>query len=229
VKKIGLLGGLSWESSVEYYRIINQLVNTRLGKAHSADCLLYSFDFQVIEELQHAGKWQELTELLIAEANNLKLAGAEFLAICTNTMHLMAPQIEESTGLKLVHIADATAAEAIRRNVDKVLLLGTKFTMEGTFYTEKLKENRINVIIPEEPERQIIHDIIYRELVRGALNPESKQLLLEIIDKLRVSGFAGVVLGCTELPLLLKQSDLDIELFDTTEIHSRAIVDYALA
>jgi aspartate racemase len=228
MKTIGLIGGMSWESSLEYYRIINEEVNSKLGGSHSAKCLMYSFDFQEVEDLQHEGKWEDLTEIMVNQANNLKKAGAEFIVICTNTMHLMAPDIEKETNLKVVHIADATGDEILKRNVQKVLLLGTKFTMEGTFYKEKLNNKGIEVVVPEEADRQIIHSIIYNELVRGFIKEESKQKYLNIINKMKNYGITGVVLGCTEIPLLIKQADLDIEVFDTTAIHSSAAVEYAL-
>lgn len=228
MKKIGLLGGMSWESSLEYYRIINELVKSKLGGAHSAKCLLYSFDFHEIEELQHKGEWETLKKLMVKEANNLKAAGAEFIVICTNTMHLIAPDVEQNTGLKVIHIADATADEIIKRNVGRVLLLGTKFTMEGSFYKERLGNRGIEVLTPNKPDQQIIHDVIYNELVLGILNMESKQSYINIINKAIEKGVTGVVLGCTEIPLLIKQDDVNIEVFDTTMVHSRAAVDYAI-
>lgn len=228
MKKIGLLGGMSWESSLEYYRIMNELVKLKLGGSHSVKCLLHSFDFHEIEELQHEGEWEALTNLMVKEAENLKKTGAEFIVICTNTMHLIATDIEKNTGLKVIHIADATGDEIIKRNVNKVLLLGTKFTMEGYFYKERLENKGIEVVIPNEQDRQIIHDIIYDELILGVLKPESKQSYIKIINKMIEKGITGVVLGCTEIPMLIKQSDVTVEVFDTTEIHSRAAVDYAI-
>ncbi len=228
MKKIGLLGGMSWESSLEYYKILNELVKSKLGGSHSADCLLYSFDFHEIEVLQNKGNWKSLTKLMVDEAINLKNAGAEFIIICTNTMHLMAPNIEEKTGLKVIHIADATGDEVVKRNVKKVLLLGTKFTMEGTFYKERLENKGIQVLIPDVPDRQIIHDIIYNELILGILNPESKQIYINIIEKMKDKGVEGVILGCTEIPLLIKDKDVSVEVFDTTEIHAKAAIEYAL-
>jgi len=228
MKKIGLLGGMSWESSLEYYKIFNELVKSKLGGSHSADCLLYSFDFHEVELLQNKGMWKSLGKLMVDESINLKNAGAEFIVICTNTMHLMATDIEKKTGLKVIHIADATGDEIVKRNVKKVLLLGTKFTMEGTFYTERLENKGIEVLIPDEPDRQIIHEIIYNELILGILNPESKQIYINIIDKMTNKGVEGVILGCTEIPLLIKEDDVSVEVFNTTEIHSKAAVEYAL-
>jgi aspartate racemase len=228
MKKIGLLGGMSWESSLEYYRIMNELVKAKLGGAHSVNCLLYSFDFHTIKELQHQGQWETLTDLMVEEANNLKKAGAECIVICTNTMHLMAPDIEERTGLKVIHIADAAGDEIIKRNVKKVLLLGTKFTMEGSFYKDRLEIKGIEVVVPNEVNRQIIHDIIYNELILGDIKLESKQSYIKIINKMIGKGITGVVLGCTEIPLLIKQGDVAVEVFDTTEIHSQAAIHYAI-
>ncbi|HSH36823.1 aspartate/glutamate racemase family protein [Schnuerera sp.] len=228
MKKIGLLGGMSWESSLEYYKLMNKLVKSKLGGSHSVKCLLHSFDFHEIEELQHRGKWEKLTSLLVKEAENLKKAGADCIVICTNTMHLMASDIEKSTGLKVIHIADVTGDEIIKRNVNKVLLLGTKFTMESSFYKERLEKKGIEVVIPNELDRQIIHDIIYNELILGVLKQESKQSYIKIINKIIEEGIQGVVLGCTEIPMLIKQGDVPVEVFDTTEIHSRAAVDFAI-
>jgi len=228
MKKIGLLGGMSWESSLEYYRQLNEIVKSKLGGAHSAKCLMYSFDFSEVEALQHQGEWEKLTTLMVEEAQNLKDAGAECIVICTNTMHLMAPDIEKHTGLKVIHIADATGNEIIKRNINKVLLLGTKFTMEGFFYKERLEKKGIDVLIPDEADRQIIHDIIYKELILGILTPESKEAYIKIIHKMIEKGVKGVVLGCTEIPLLIKEDDVDIAVFDTTKIHSIAAVDYAM-
>ncbi len=228
MKRIGLIGGMSWESSLEYYRIINEEVKKALGKSHSANCIMYSYDFQEIEELQHSNKWEELTSSMVNEATNLKKAGADFIVICTNTMHIMAPKIEKTTNLKVLHIAEATANAINKKDLKKVLLLGTNFTMEGDFYKNKLSENGIETLIPEKEDRLIIHNIIYNELVRGIISKESKEKYLKIINKMKEKGIEGVILGCTEIPLLIKQEDLDIEVFDTTSIHSKAAVEFAL-
>ena len=228
MKKIGLLGGMSWESSLEYYKIMNELVKSKLGGSHSAKCLMHSFDFYEIEELQHKDEWKELTNLMVKEANNLKMAGAECIVICTNTMHIMAPEIEKNTNLPVIHIAEATGNEIVKRNVEKVLLLGTKFTMEGAFYRERLENKGIEVVIPDVEDRKIIHDIIYNELIVGVLKEESKRNYIDIIEKAIVKGITGVILGCTEIPLLIKQSDVNIEVFDTTEIHSKAAIEFAI-
>lgn len=226
--RIGLLGGMSWESSLEYYRNINRGVKAHLGGTHSADCVMYSFDFSEVEDLQNAGDWDRLTKLMVQEARNLKSAGAQFIVICTNTMHLMSDAIEKDTGLKVLHIAEATANEIVKRQVDKVLLLGTKFTMEGDFYKNRLNNHDIQVVIPSESDREIVHRIIYEELVCGIIRDESKEAYKSIINKAISDGVTGVVLGCTEIPLLISSSDVDIEVFDTTSIHSSAAVDYSL-
>lgn len=228
MKRIGLLGGMSWESSLEYYRILNETVKEKLGESHSANCLMYSFDFHEVERLQHEGRWKELADLMVKEAVNLKAAGAQCIVICTNTMHLMAPDIERATGLKVVHIADAAGEEIKRRGARKVLLLGTKFTMEGDFYRERLEQKGIEVVIPDEKDRQIVHDIIYKELILGQINEESRIEYARIIEKAAKRGVEGVVLGCTEIPLLINQKDVEIEVFDTTLIHSKAAVDYSI-
>ncbi|MGD1815558.1 MAG: aspartate/glutamate racemase family protein [Pleomorphochaeta sp.] len=228
MKRIGLIGGMSWESSQDYYRIINEEVKTQLGGSHSADCIMYSFDFQLIEDLQHNGEWEKLTQIMVYEANNLKKAGAEFIVICTNTMHIMAKDIEEKTNLKVLHIAQATASAIKEKQLKKVLLLGTKFTMEGTFYKDILNENDIEVIIPNDEDREFIHHVIYTELVRGIVKEESKKKYLSIINSLKEKGIEGVVLGCTEIPMLVKQEDLDIPVLNTTEIHSKAAAKFSL-
>lgn len=229
MKTIGLIGGMSWESSVDYYRIINEETRNILGGSHSSKCLMYSFDFHEIEELQNKNSWEELTEEMVLQADNLKKAGADFIVICTNTMHIMAPDIEKRTGLKVLHIADVTGEEIKRKSIGKVALLGTKFTMEGSFYKKVLKDKHdIDVVIPNDEDREVIHNIIYNELVRGIIKDDSRQKYIKIIDKLMDKGAEGVVLGCTEIPLLIKQKDVSIPIFNTTEIHSKAAVRYAI-
>lgn len=225
MKRIGLLGGMSWESSLEYYRNINELVKDKLGGTHSADCLMYSFDFHLVEELQHQGKWAELTDLMVTESVNLKKAGAECLVICTNTMHKMAGDIEVATKLPLIHIADATADAICKKGLDQVLLLGTKFTMGGDFYKDRLALKGIKTIVPSEEDQEVIHNIIYNELILGEIKDVSKKTYCSIIEKYKE--VQGVVLGCTEIPLLVKEGDVSIPVFDTTWIHSEAVVEYA--
>ena len=229
MKTIGLIGGMSWESSLEYYKIVNETVKEKLGGLHSCKCLMYSVDFGVIEALQHQNKWDELTKLMIEAAQNLKHGGADFIVICTNTMHKMAPEIEHATGLNVLHIADVTGAAISKNQIQKVGLLGTRFTMEGDFYKKRLKDNYdIEVIIPEDADRQIIHDIIYNELCLGIIKDDSRQKYIDIINKLCANGAEGIILGCTEIPLLIKQSDVLIPVYDTTKIHAESAVDFAL-
>ncbi|WP_048601853.1 aspartate/glutamate racemase family protein [Rubeoparvulum massiliense] len=229
MKTIGLLGGMSWESSLEYYRIINETMKKRIGEAHSAKCFMYSFDFAEIEELQHAGKWTELTEQMVNTSAKIKNAGADFLVICTNTMHMMAPEIEESAKIKVLHIVDVTGEKINESQMKRVALLGTKFTMESDFYKQHLIERYgIDVIIPEEEDREAVHQIIYDELVKGIVTDESKDKYIAIIERLAQRGAEGVILGCTEIPLLIKQEDVSIPVFDTTQLHAEAAVDYAL-
>ena len=228
MKKIGIIGGMSWESSLEYYRLMNETVKKKLGQTHSVNCLMYSFDFHEVEILQHQDKWDELTKLMVDEAMNLKNAGAEFIVIATNTMHLMASDIEKETGLKVLHIAKATGDEIIKRGLKKILLLGTKFTMEGTFYKDILTSMDIEVMIPNEHDREIIHNIIYHELILGNINECSKNAYKKIIEKMALEGAEGVILGCTEIPLLIHKGDVSIDVLDTTAIHAIAAVTEAI-
>ncbi|MBG0770786.1 MAG: aspartate/glutamate racemase family protein [Anaerolineaceae bacterium] len=229
MKTIGMLGGMSWESSLEYYRIVNESVKARLGGYHSANCLMYSVDFDEIETLQHQDRWDELTEMMIDAAKRIEAGGAELLIICTNTMHMMAPEMQAAIDIPLLHIADA-AGEAIKaQGLHTVGLLGTKFTMEGDFYRKRLNERFVlEVLIPDEADRETVHNTIYGELVKGVINPDSRQAFLAIIQRLKAKGAQGVILGCTEIPLLVKQADMDIPVFDTTRIHAEAAVDWAL-
>ncbi|MBO3797323.1 MAG: aspartate/glutamate racemase family protein [Thermoproteota archaeon] len=230
MKTIGLIGGMSWESSLEYYRIINEHVKEKLGGLHSAECILYSVDFEKVEELQHAGEWRQLATLMTSIALKLQDAGAEGIVICSNTMHKVAEKIQESLRIPLIHIVDATAVEIRRRGLKKVALLGTRFTMEDEFYKGRLKEKHgIDTIIPGEADRGRIHRIIYGELCKGVVKQSSKRETVRIIRKLAARGAEGVILGCTEIPLLVKQEDAAIPLFDTTEIHAKAAADFMLS
>jgi aspartate racemase len=229
MKTIGLIGGMSFESTLEYYRIINETVRLKLGKLHSAKCLMYSVDFEKIEILQHENKWDELTEIMVDIAKKLKNAGADFIVICTNTMHKMAEEIEEKAQIKVLHIAEAAGKEIIKRKMKKVGLLGTSFTMEQAFYKKVLKDNfNIDVIVPSKEEREIIHKVIYDELCNGIIKEESKDKYIKIINNLVLNGAEGIVLGCTEIPLLIKQEDIDISIFDTTTIHSISAAEFAV-
>jgi len=229
MKTIGLLGGMSWESSIEYYRIINENVKERLGGLHSAQSLMYSVDFAEIEKLQHAGDWEALTRAMIDSAKRLERGGADFLVICTNTMHRMAPEVSAAINIPLLHIADATADAIRNKGLDTVGLLGTRFTMEGDFYRGKLeKDHGLRVLIPTEEGRETVHRIIYDELVQGSIREDSRKAFLDVIAELQSRGAQGVILGCTEIPLLVKQKDVSIPIFDTTSIHAQAAVDWAL-
>lgn len=224
-----MIGGMSWESSLEYYRILNENVKLKLGGLHSAKCLMYSVDFKEIEVLQHQNKWDELTEIMVDAGDRLKRGGADFIIICTNTMHKMAEDIENRAGIKVLHIAEAAGIEIIRKGIKNTALLGTKFTMEGDFYKRVLKDNYdIDIIIPEDDEREFIHEVIYKELCKGVLKEVSKERFIRIINNLALKGAEGIILGCTEIPLLIKQSDVSIPVFDTTAIHAAAAAEFAL-
>lgn len=229
MKTIGLIGGMSWESSLEYYRIINQTVKLKLGGFHSAECLMYSVDFEKIEVLQHQNKWDELADIMVQAAEKLKNGGADFIVICTNTMHKLVGDIEDRVGIKVLHIAEVTGEKIIQRGIRQVGLLGTKFTMEQDFYKKILKEKYdIDVVIPDVNEREAVHEIIYNELCKGILNNASKEKYQKIISHLALNGAEGIVLGCTEIPLLIKQEDVKIPVFDTTTIHAISAVEFAM-
>jgi aspartate racemase len=229
MKIIGLIGGMSWESSLEYYRIINERVKEKLGGLHSAKSLMFSVDFDEIEKLQHDGNWEEATRVMIDAAQRLEKGGADFIVICTNTMHKMANDMQKAVGIPLLHIADATAEKIKTAGINKVGLLGTKFTMEEDFYKGRLTNKyNLQVLIPNEEERQIVHDVIYKELCLGNIQQKSRNEFIKIINNLASHGAEAVILGCTEIPLLVKQEDVKIPLFDTTRIHAESAVDYAL-
>lgn len=229
MKTIGLIGGMSWESSLEYYRIINETVKAELGGHHSCDCLMYSVDFGPVKDLQHAGEWDKLTTIMIEAARRLEKGGAELLVICTNTMHRMAPDIEKEIRIPIIHIADTTAAEIKKASLKKVLLLGTRFTMEQDFYKGRLTEKHgIEVLIPDEEDMATVHNIIYNELVMGKILEESREKYRDIIRKMVSRGAEGVILGCTEIPLLIKAGDSPVPVFDTTTIHAVRAVELAL-
>ncbi len=229
MKKIGLIGGMSWESSLEYYRIINETVKQKLGGLHSAECVMYSVDFDEIEKLQHQGKWEDLTQIMIDCAQRLEKAGANLIIICTNTMHKMAREVESSINIPLLHITDATAEKIKEKGFKKVGLLGTKFTMEEDFYKGRLIEKHgLEVIVPNSEEMQIVHDIIFHELCLGIIKETSKEQYKKIIINLAEKGAEGVILGCTEIPMLIKQEEVEVPLFDTIKIHAEFAVDYAI-
>lgn len=230
MKIIGLIGGMSWESSLEYYRIINETVRNRLGGFHSAQSLMYSVDFAEIEILQHQGQWQEATQMMIEAARRVERGGADFLVICTNTMHKMAEEVQKNISIPILHIADATAERVKAQGLHRVGLLGTKFTMEEEFYKGRLiQKHGLQVIIPMPEDRSIVHRVIYDELVIGEINPTSRAQFQRMIDELVEQGCEGIVLGCTEIGLLVKEADSRVPLFDTTRIHAIAAVEYALA
>ena len=227
---IGLIGGMSWESSAEYYRIINREVRRRLGGVHSARTLMWSVDFGEIERLQHDGDWDTLTERMKDGAIRLERGGADFVLICTNTMHRMADAVAEAINIPLLHIADPTAQKVKAAGIKKVGLLGTAFTMEQDFYKGRLKEVfDLDVIVPSAADRRVVHDIIYNELVAGAVLPESRVAYRKIIARLIAQGAQAIILGCTEIMLLVSEEDSAVPLFDTTTIHAIAAVDRALA
>jgi len=229
MKTIGLIGGLSWESSAVYYRIINELVRDRLGGTHSAKIIMYSVNFSEFEQLQHQGDWDKLTELMIDAGTRLKNGGADFIVICTNTMHKTAEAVENQVGIPLLHIADAAATEVKKMGLRKVALLGTRFTMEQDFYKARLQEKHgIEVVIPDRGEREVIHSVIYNELVLGKVLDSSREAFVKIIGRMNDVGAEGVVLGCTEIPLLISQKDSAIPIFDTTRLHALAAVEFSL-
>ena len=228
MKTIGLLGGMSWESSIEYERIINTEVRARLGGTHSADLLIRSYDFAAIEELQEADNWDGAGRLLAADARALQDAGAELIALCTNTMHRVAPAIEAAIDVPFLHLADATAAAVLAAGVRTVALLGTRYTMEMDFYAGRLNDHGLEVLVPDEPGRTVIHDVIFDELVRGEIRNESRLAYLAAIDRLLARGAEGIIAGCTEIELLVTPDDVACPYFPTTRLHALAAVDAAL-
>jgi len=228
MRKIGLLGGMSWESSALYYRLINEAVRDRLGGFHSARIVLGSVDFAEIEALQVSGDWDSAGSLLAHEARMLQAAGADCVVLCTNTMHKVADAIETAVDVPLIHLADVTAGAVLAAGVDRVALLGTRFTMEQPFYADRLRTHGLSVVVPSEADRRVVHDVIYDELVLGVVRDESRAAYVAVVDRLVGEGAQGVILGCTEIGLLLKQADCVLPLFDTTALHARAAVDQAL-
>jgi len=227
MKKIGMLGGMSWESTVVYYQLLNRYARQLLGGLHSADILLWSFDFAIIERYQSEGDWEGVTRLMVDAARSLERGGAEVLLICTNTMHKMASEVQASIDIPLLHIADATAPVIKEAAIETPLLLATRYTMEQDFYKGYLaKHHGIDVAIPDDEGRTVVHDIIYEELCRGIVLPASKERYLSIVE---ASGAGGVIFGCTEVGLLITQDDLTVPAFDTTALHAKAAIDFALA
>ncbi|MFD1739023.1 aspartate/glutamate racemase family protein [Bacillus salitolerans] len=228
MKTIGLIGGLSWESTSVYYSYINRTIQKHLGGIHSAKSLVYSFDFEEIAKLQREGEWELATEKMVAAAKVLENGGADLIIICTNTMHLMANEVQRAINVPLIHIVDCVVEDIKEKKLTKVGLLGTRFTMEQPFYKELLTSKGIDVIIPEEQERQKVHDVIFGELCKGIIEPTSREDYISIINKLVERGAEGIILGCTEIPLLIHQSDIEIPLIDTTFIHATKVAELAL-
>jgi aspartate racemase len=228
MKTIGVIGGMSWESSLLYYRLINQGVQKRLGGLHSARLLMYSVDFAAIEKLQHQGDWDGAANILIDAARRLEAGGADFFLIATNTMHQVAGAVAGAVNIPLLHIADATAQQLLGDKVRRVGLLGTAFTMELEFYRQRIEQQGIEIVVPEMHDRQMVHDIIYQELCLGNFDPDSRDVYLAIIDRMREQRIDGVILGCTEIGMLVDSRHTDMPLYDTTAIHAAQAVDYAL-
>lgn len=230
MKTIGLLGGMSWESSAEYYRIINEEVRERLGGTHSARSVMVSVDFHEIEALQETGDWDAATAMMVDAARRIEAGGADLLVICTNTMHRMADDVQAAIQIPLLHIADATAAAVRRAGIDRIALLGTRYTMEQDFYRGRLEARHgLEVLVPEEPDRTTVHDVIYDELVLGVVDDGSRHRYLEIIDRLVAAGAEGVIAGCTEIELLVEPRHVTVPYFPTTRLHALAAVDAASA
>ena len=229
MKTIGLIGGMSWESSIEYYRIINEITKAKLGGLHSAKSLMYSVDFAEVEMLQHQGRWTEAATMLIEAAKNLENGGADFIVLCTNTMHKVAEDLQANVKIPFLHIADATAQRVKASGIQNIGLLGTRFTMEEEFYKGRLVQKYgLNVRVPDAQEREMIHRVIYEELVVGKIHQHSKEQYIEVIEQMVAQGAEGVILGCTEIGLLIHQEDSRVPLFDTTRIHAETAVEHAL-
>lgn len=230
MRTIGLVGGMSWESTAEYYRIINERVRDRLGGTHSARLVLHSVDFHEIEQLQHNNQWAAATEAMIVAARSVESGGAECLVICTNTMHRMADEVQAAINIPLLHIADGTADAVKAAGVGRPGLLGTRFTMEHDFYRGRLESlHGLTVVVPNDDDRTTIHDVIYEELILGVIRPESKAAYLDVISRLIDAGADGVIAGCTEIELLVTAGDINVPYFPTTQLHAEAAVDWALS
>lgn len=229
MKIIGLIGGMSWESAAEYYRIINEEIKKRLGGLHSAECILYSVDFAKIEHFQNSGEWEKASEKISKVAYSLEQAGAEFIVICTNTMHKVVDTIQSNINIPVLHIADATAEQINKQNIKNIGLLGTKYTMDQDFYKSRIELNGMNLIVPSKEEREVVNKIVFEELCLGKIHQESKDYYKNVIDNLIKNGAEGIILGCTEISLLIKPDDFQVPLFDTTYIHACAAVNKSLA
>jgi len=229
MKTIGMIGGMSWESSIEYYRIVNQAVREKLGGLHSAKSIMYSVEFAEIEELQHQNQWDKLADIMVEAGRSLEKGGANFVIICTNTMHKLYDEVQQAIKIPMLNIADATAEKIKSEGLNRIALLGTRFTMEEDFYKGRLiQKYGLDVITPEAQDRKIVDDIIYKELCLGKINDDSRHAYQDIIQGLITSGAEGIILGCTEIGLLVKQEDSSVPLFDTAQIHAEAAVVFAL-
>ena len=228
MKILGLIGGISWVSTIDYYRMINEGINKRLGDLNFAECMIYSFNYQDIKQNNDAKDWDATLWMLTKAAMGMKNGGASAIVLCANTMHMVADQLEQNVQLPVIHIATATANVILKRGIKKIGLLGTKFTMERAFFRDKLTDQNIEVIIPDDKDRDFIHYTIFEELGRNLLKPETKQFYLDVMNKLKDKGAEGIIMGCTEIPMLINQSDIDIPLFDTAQIHSNVAVEFAL-
>lgn len=228
MKTIGIIGGITWFSSADYYRLLNEKINQRLGESNAAKLILYSVNFEEIKTLTFAGDWKGISNIVCGIARKLEVAGADCLLIGANTMHKIADEIQASVSIPLIHVATQTGLAIQKKHIKKVALMGTRYTMEMNFYPDKLVESGISTIIPDEEDRQYIHDAIYNEMGKGRFIPSTKERILSIIKKLTAAGAEGIVLGCTEIPILIKQEDCDPILFDTTDIHASAAVDFSL-
>jgi len=229
MRTLGLIGGISWVSTIDYYKLINQGINDKLGGLNFSQCVIYSFNYADIKKNNDANDWDSTFNMLLAACLHLKSAGAVAIMLCANTMHMVADRLQKELDIPLIHIATATAAEISKTNIKKIGLLGTKFTMEQDFFTSKLTDKNIETIIPEPDDRDFIHYTIFEELGRGLLNESTKQRYLYIIQKLINNGAEGIILGCTEIPLLIQPADVTVPLFDTAQIHAKAAVDFSLA
>lgn len=230
MKTIGLIGGMSWESSLEYYRILNETIKIKLGGLHSAKCILYSVDFAEIEALQHQGNWREAARLMVAAGQGLERAGADFMVLCTNTMHKLADELQRGVGIPLLHIADATAQRIRASGLKTIGLLGTRFTMEEDFYKGRLTDKHgLSVITPSRDEREVVHRVIYEELCLGVVKDDSRAQYIRTMAKMVQAGAEGIILGCTEIELLVRECDSRVPIFPTTRIHAVAAVEFALA
>ena len=229
MKTIGLIGGMSWESTVTYYQLLNRMARERLGGLHSAEILMWSFDFATIEALQAAGDWAGATSRMTDVAQRLERGGAECLLICTNTMHKMADEVSAAVDIPLLHIADVTASAIKKNGANKPLLLATRYTMEQDFYTQRLRHQGVDVVIPEDKDRTIVHDIIYQELCKGIVQKTSKQKYIDIVNSMTTDRTDSLIFGCTEVGLLISSDDFSIPCFDTTTLHAQAAIDFAIA